>query len=125
MINDKDFIDVVVGWDINSWSPVLDYWKSAIKDEPRGKVLEIGCGPGGLSMWLAELGYDVTCSDIELPGDAVRSLHQKYGYKNIEYAQVDALTKSAIAQTGDPFADRVWVETHLRGDVGGVRRFVF
>ncbi len=36
---------------------ILNYKKS-------GKVLDLGCGEGGIDLELAKLGFDVTCVDI-------------------------------------------------------------
>lgn len=87
----KDFDHVVIGWDILNWQPVLAFWRSALRDVEKGKALELGCGPGGISMWLCDQGFSVCCSDIEMPGDKVRNMHKKYGFTDIEYQAVDAL----------------------------------
>jgi SAM-dependent methyltransferase len=64
------------GWD---WSLVSEnYWNKASdeflpvalrwKDQGRRSVLDIGCGRGRHSLFLAEMGFDVTATDISPEG---------------------------------------------------------
>jgi len=38
--------------------------ESILKNKHSGKILDLGCGEGGISLVLAEKGFDVTCVDI-------------------------------------------------------------
>ena len=61
--------------------------------------LEVGCGPGGLSLWLAAKGHNVVCSDLRGPGPHVRDLHRSHDVSSsIVYEAIDA--------TDIPYADR-------------------
>lgn len=90
-IKDQNFLKKVIGWDVIGWQPILDYWQRALNGNNSGLALEIGCGPGGMSMWLAKLGFDVVCSDIELPNEGVKTFHTENNFNNIQYAVVDVL----------------------------------
>ena len=84
----KDYI----GWDVGNWSGALQFWQSKLSNESGNKVLELGAGPGGLSLWLAQMNNHVVCSDIEEPGDTVKEFHKKFNFKGqIEYGKIDAL----------------------------------
>ncbi len=47
-----------------SFSYDEDLLKEIIENKDSGKVLDLGCGEGGLSLALAEKGFEVTCIDI-------------------------------------------------------------
>ncbi len=49
--------------------------KDILKYKKSGKVLDLGCGEGGLSLKLAEKGFDVTCVDISKI--AIRKIKQE------------------------------------------------
>ena len=38
--------------------------KDILKQKSSGKVLDLGCGQGGLALDLAQKGFEVTCVDI-------------------------------------------------------------
>ena len=81
----------ILRWDVRTWAIPLAFWEKMLPERGAGlRALEIGCGEGGLSLWLAHRGYAVVCSDVE-PGFAVaRSLHQRYGLASqVAYEQID------------------------------------
>lgn len=78
-----------LGWDVMNWSACLDVWEPHVSTGPLN-CLEIGCGPGGLSLWLASKGHSVVCSDVTLPSSEVHDLHRRYGVaERIAYAAID------------------------------------
>jgi 2-polyprenyl-3-methyl-5-hydroxy-6-metoxy-1,4-benzoquinol methylase len=80
----------ILEWDTVNWSVCFKAWEGHIPIEP-SDCLEIGCGAGGLSLWLASKGHRVVCSDINMPGKSVRQLHQSYGVSHkISYEAIDA-----------------------------------
>jgi len=58
------------GWDTAEVAErTLSEWADALQSEHvpnRGRTLELGCGAGNLSLWLAGKGYDVSGVDISL-----------------------------------------------------------
>jgi ubiquinone/menaquinone biosynthesis C-methylase UbiE len=53
-------------------------------------AIEIGARDGGLSLWLAQKGIYVTCSDLHGPTKQARILHERYGVaNNVEYRAID------------------------------------
>ncbi|MEA3478961.1 MAG: class I SAM-dependent methyltransferase [Bacteroidota bacterium] len=86
------FIKDCIGWDVSNWSAALDFWnKHADLPVKPVKCLELGANQGGLSLWLANRGYHVVCSDIKDPKLSAQALHQKYRVSDrIEYQVVDA-----------------------------------
>jgi 2-polyprenyl-3-methyl-5-hydroxy-6-metoxy-1,4-benzoquinol methylase len=62
-------IDDIIGWDIDNWSKFLLFCERFLDHNPAGKqALEVGAREGGLSLYLALKGYEVVCSDLEIPG---------------------------------------------------------
>jgi 2-polyprenyl-3-methyl-5-hydroxy-6-metoxy-1,4-benzoquinol methylase len=86
MIKARDILD----WDTVNWSICFDVWESQLPVAPCD-CLEIGCGRGGLSLWLASKGHSVVCSDIVIPNESARQLHQSHGVSDkISYEAIDA-----------------------------------
>jgi len=91
----------VVEWDVANWSEALLFWRAhsshAVTDVSR--ALELGARNGGLSLWLAFLGFRVVCSDVEEPGAKARALHAAYKLSSrIEYRSINATAISAHGQ---------------------------
>ncbi|MDR2410144.1 MAG: class I SAM-dependent methyltransferase [Bacteroidales bacterium] len=92
----------IIEWDKSNWAKALPFWEQHLKnggmiDETRilenQNVLELGGRRGGLSLWAASLGANVTCSDLENPEKIASSIHNKYPElrKLIKYESVNAL----------------------------------
>jgi SAM-dependent methyltransferase len=84
-----DFIE----WDVRNWSRALPFWKAhSSQDLSRASILEIGCGSGGISLWLAgQEGARVTCSDIHGPQSVAVDKHNARGVSSlINYEALDA-----------------------------------
>jgi SAM-dependent methyltransferase len=82
-------------WDVATWQHALLLWEktldSAFNDLTNLRALEIGARDGGLSLWLAEKGLSVVCSDIFGPSEQAFVLHTQYGLKHrIEHRALDA-----------------------------------
>lgn len=88
----NDFpVQDIIEWDVRNWAQLLHYWQPVLEQLPRdSRVLAIGERNGGLSLWLALMGFHVTCTDITDVAASARPLHEKYGVQNlIEYRQLD------------------------------------
>lgn len=83
----------VIGWDIRTWSPCLDFWSPVLQglNPAAARVLTIGERNGGISLWFALQGFRVICSDYGGPPPSVKEIHAKHGVGAlITYADVDA-----------------------------------
>jgi SAM-dependent methyltransferase len=80
----------ILQWDVATWSAALEFWERGTDWGAVSDCLEIGAGPGGISLWLARKGKNVTCSDIEELHIA-KALHAKHGFSGtITYQTIDA-----------------------------------
>jgi SAM-dependent methyltransferase len=80
-------------WDSTTWSQALRFWVDRSSVPLDGAhVLEIGGRDGGLSLWLAEMGADVVCSDLGGPSKKAKALHASSPMAGtIQYMDLDAL----------------------------------
>ncbi|MGV3638122.1 MAG: class I SAM-dependent methyltransferase [Flavobacteriales bacterium] len=78
-------------WEVRSWSRAMALWQRHLPPHRPAAALGIGERGGGLSLWLASEGLEVTCTDLrEFPADT-RALHMKHGVSDrIHYQQADA-----------------------------------
>ncbi|HUN28767.1 MAG TPA: class I SAM-dependent methyltransferase [Alphaproteobacteria bacterium] len=81
-----------VGWDVANWSAALRFWeREGDLAEPGLDCLEIGANHGGLSVWLAQQGHNVLCSDLENTDQQARGLVERYGAGDlVRFADIDA-----------------------------------
>lgn len=87
---EKRFLSDVYEWDSQNWSKSFEVWKPILKSEKKLKCLEIGSRRGGLSLLMASLGHDVTCSDLADPTKIASPLHERYQLKDqIHYTTVN------------------------------------
>ena len=89
-----NFIKECIGWDVGNWIKPIMFWKSYLDKKPGSKILELGAGPGGLSLLFSRWGHDVLCSDIEKPPAEVIEYHRKNDASDIRYEEVNALNIS-------------------------------
>jgi SAM-dependent methyltransferase len=84
-------VNDIIEWDVPNWSQLIEYWTPVLEKLPRNsKVLAIGERNGGLSIWLALLGFEVLCTDREGPTETARELHKKYNVADkIKYGEMD------------------------------------
>jgi SAM-dependent methyltransferase len=83
----------IIGWDVANWGQCLPFWEPWVAgfDRSSSRVLVIGDRHGGISLWLALLGFDVLCTDYEVPGDSARTLHERWRVgSRMSYSAVDA-----------------------------------
>lgn len=81
-----------IAWDVANWSAALHFWeREGDLVGPGLDCLEIGAHDGGLSVWLAQQGHNVVCSDLEgSPGQA-RALVARYGVGDlVRFENIDA-----------------------------------
>jgi SAM-dependent methyltransferase len=83
----------IIEWDIPNWSLALDFWrKETSLDLSCVEALEIGSRNGGLSLWVAQQGGRVLCTDLEGPTKQARETHNRHGVAHlIQYESLNAL----------------------------------
>jgi SAM-dependent methyltransferase len=79
-------------WDTRTWGVALDFWIRHTRQTLHGcAALEIGGRHGGLSLWLAQQGASVVCSDKGGPSPQAREKHARGGVaQRVSYAVIDA-----------------------------------
>ncbi|MCB9044848.1 MAG: class I SAM-dependent methyltransferase [Chitinophagales bacterium] len=105
----------IIEWDILNWSQLMAYWQPVLEQLPRdSKVLAIGERNGGLSLWLALMGYHVTCTDIDDITSTAGQLHARYNVSNkIEYRKLDIVN--------DKWPDEQYDIIIAKSVIGGVK----
>lgn len=85
---DKIFFNDVFQWDVINWSKSLKVWQ--LEKTQNGKAAGFGEREGGLSLLLAKNGYEVNCTDFNLPEKQPFELHQQYNVtEKISYQKED------------------------------------
>lgn len=84
-------LNIYIQWDVKNWSKAIEYWMIQVEGKKKLKVLELGCGPGGISLLFDRIGFEVVCSDYQGVQDEVKEFHKKHGARNISYADIDAV----------------------------------
>jgi len=88
-------------WDIGR--PQRSFVEAA--EAIRGRVIDIGCGTGDLSLWLAEHGRTVTGVDfLEKPLEAARQKAAERGL-SVNFLQMDAVTVGELPERFDSVTD--------------------
>jgi SAM-dependent methyltransferase len=113
-------------WDIATWKHALYYWDAVLKNclpgpdqdqgQGQGDALDLGARDGGLSLYLAEKGFRVVCSDLQGPTESARELHARCGY-------ADRVTYQAINATEIPFEDEHFDVVIFKSVLGGIGTF--
>ena len=78
MQNQKEFFKDVIQWDIKTWSKALPFWEKNFTIKKEMKALAIGEREGGMSLWLALKGVNVTCTDYNDFPKETSQLHKRY-----------------------------------------------
>ncbi|HOY30214.1 MAG TPA: class I SAM-dependent methyltransferase [Flavobacteriales bacterium] len=100
-------------WEVRSWSSALPLWRKHLPEQRPSKCLAIGERGGGLSLWLAGEGLDVTCTDLRALPAETRMLHDRYGVADrIRYQQADA--------TALPFAEASYDVVIFKSVIGAL-----
>jgi SAM-dependent methyltransferase len=82
----------IVEWDTANWSRAITFWeRHTQQDLGSVRALEVGCGNGGLSLWIALHGGQCLCTDVEGPRPMAVEKHRRFGVESlIRYAPLDA-----------------------------------
>ena len=79
-------------WDPSYWTKwaVIDHALAALGVPPGARVLDLGCGPGWTSLFLAESGYDVLGFDIAPAHVEIsRARARRWGCEQLRFEQAD------------------------------------
>ena len=81
----------IIQWDIKNWSKALHHWETKVDWSTVDNCLELGGRQGGISLWLANKGKNVVCSDLTDVKSSAEQLHKKYNLSGkITYQDIDA-----------------------------------
>jgi 2-polyprenyl-3-methyl-5-hydroxy-6-metoxy-1,4-benzoquinol methylase len=75
-----------------NWWRATEFWEHELPSSLDGmQCLEIGCGKGGISLWLASKGARVICSDYMNSERRASELHRNWNIsERIHYEDIDA-----------------------------------
>ena len=113
---DQSMLKDVIGWDILNWSQALRFWEPVVKrfHPKQANVLTIGERNGGLTLWLANEGYRVICTDLHAFDKGVRGLHSSYGVGDrVQYTNVSVFDM--------PFPDNSFDLVACKSVIGGLK----
>jgi len=90
----------VVEWDVRNWGVALEFWtRHSHLDLGSCDALEIGSRHGGLSLWLAQQGARVVCSDLGPPSEVARRKHADAGVAHrVRYQRIDGTRIPYVGQ---------------------------
>lgn len=71
-------IKEIIAWDVKTWAKVLPFWEENYEIKPGLKVLSIGEREGGISLYFALKGCNVTCTDYRDFPDSIYEFHKKH-----------------------------------------------
>lgn len=113
----RDFLQ----WDIDTWKHALYHWDAVLANRPPTdgplKALDLGARDGGLSLYLAQKGFEVVCSDMEGPTELAHRLHERYGLAG-------QITYQAVNATAIPFEDECFDVVIFKSILGGIGTFL-
>lgn len=86
----KVYDDLMVDFDYKEWFNYIEETFKRYNKNP-GKILEMACGTGNLSRYLAKARYDLTCFDIS--EDMLSHAYKKLrSYKNVDIMRQDMVS---------------------------------
>ena len=86
----KQELKDIIQWDVKNWKSALPFWEKHFEIKPGMKVLALGERDGGLSLYFAQKGCTVVCSDYSEISEGAYSMHKSYGVDNkITYDKID------------------------------------
>lgn len=88
----REELKELIEWDIINWSRALEYWEvNSSIDFSKAEVLDLGSRHGGLSLWLANKGANVLCTDLNCPSERANNMHLAHHVSHlINYSSLDA-----------------------------------
>lgn len=107
-------MEAVFEWDVATWSQALQLWDQHLPPGLTGcHGLEVGARNGGLSLYLAQKGATVICTDLTDPSDRARAGHERWDViDRIEYRTADV--------TALPFEDGTFQLVAFKSVLGGL-----
>jgi len=88
-LSKKELTDIIQ-WDVKNWKNALSFWEAHFDIRPGMKVLALGEREGGLSLYFAQKGCQVICSDYNEPSELAAKMHRDYKVnEKITYAKID------------------------------------
>jgi SAM-dependent methyltransferase len=102
---DEQYLSGETPWDTGRPSPELQRVLGALKLTP-GRALELGCGTGTNSVWLAQQGFEVTA--LDLSEEAIKQARQRAqaANVNVNFVVGDVLAPPRFEQPFAFFFDR-------------------
>jgi ubiquinone/menaquinone biosynthesis C-methylase UbiE len=87
---DKELIDDIIQWGVSNWKKLIPIWDKELANHS-GNAIAFGEREGGLSLYLAQKGFKVTCTDYnDFPEELPLLIHTKYQIEdNITYKKED------------------------------------
>ena len=83
----QQLLNDISGWDVETWGKFLSFLEGTGIDFRDKRVLEVGAGNGGLSLYFAKQGAKVVCTDSRWR-DGIEENHRRNGVTDqIEYRQ--------------------------------------
>ncbi len=85
----KELADIIQ-WDIKNWSKCLSFWEKNADLDTSKRVLALGEREGGISLYFAQNGHEVICSDYNPMPETTKLMHADYGVSDkITYQKID------------------------------------
>lgn len=106
---------LAIEWDVATWSQALDFWDLFLPGDLTGwDALEVGGRTGGLSLYLAQRGASVVCSDLTDPSERAAPKHVRSGMAcRVRYEAADV--------RGLPYDDATFQVVTFKSMVGALR----